>query len=239
MEAGQGPSDYTITPRIARTGAAMAAAVGLAIGAEVRCADGVCGRLTRVVVDPVAVTVTDLVVEPEHRQGLARLVPIELAAPAADGVVGLNCTLTQFAQFDPAEETQFVPGTRGYETYGPDQVLSWPYYRLDDTVMDPSREGKTSETVTVDIVPLGEVEVRRGEHVHATDGAIGQVQGLVVDPAGEHVTHVLLQEGHLWGRKQVGIPIGAVAGVDADEGIKLSISKQDVQDLPPVSVADL
>jgi hypothetical protein len=214
------------------------AAVEFAIGAEVSCADGVCGRLTRVVVDPVAVTVTDLVVEPEHRTGLARLVPVELAAPAADGI-RLSCTLAQFAQFDSAEETQFVPGTRGYEIYGPEQVLSWPYYRLDTTVMDTDREGKISETVTVDTVPLGEVEVRRGEHVHATDGAIGQVQGLVVDPAGEHVTHVLLQEGHLWGRRQVGIPIGAVTGVDADEGIKLSISKQDVQDLPSVSVADL
>jgi sporulation protein YlmC with PRC-barrel domain len=216
----------------------MAAAVRFTIGAEVSCADGVCGRLTRVVVDPVTVTVTDLVVEPEHRQGLARLVPVELATLAADGIV-LNCTLAQFAGFDSAEETQFVPGTRGYETYGPEQVLSWPYYRRDDTVMDPDREGTTSQTVTVDTVPLGEAEVRRGEHVHATDGSIGQVQGLVVDPAGEHVTHVLLQEGHLWGRKQVAIPIRAVTEVDADEGIKLSISKQDVQDLPPVGVADL
>jgi hypothetical protein len=43
----------------------------------------------------------------------------------------------------------------------------------------------------------------------------------------------------LWGRKQVGIPIGAVAGVDASEGIRLSISKKDVQDLPSVSIADL
>jgi hypothetical protein len=216
----------------------MAAAVRFTIGAEVSCADGVCGRLTRVVVDPVTVTVTDLVVEPEQRQGLARLVPVGFATPAADGIV-LNCTLAQFAGFDSAEETQFVPGTRGYETYGAQQVLSWPYYRRDDTVMDPDREGKTSQTVTVDTVPLGEVEVRRGEHVHATDGAIGQVQGLVVDPAGEHVTHVLLQEGHLWGRKQVAIPIGAVTGVDADDGIRLSISKHDVQDLPSVSVADL
>jgi sporulation protein YlmC with PRC-barrel domain len=216
----------------------MAAAVRFTIGAEVSCADGVCGRLTRVVVDPVTVIVTDLVVEPEHRQGLARLVPVELATLAADGIV-LNCTLAQFAGFDSAEETQFVPGTRGYETYGPEQVLSWPYYRRDDTVMDPDREGTTSQTVTVDTVPLGEAEVRRGEHVHATDGSIGQVQGLVVDPAGEHVTHVLLQEGHLWGRKQVAIPIRAVTEVDADEGIKLSISKQDVQDLPPVGVADL
>jgi sporulation protein YlmC with PRC-barrel domain len=219
---------------------AMAARVAFAIGTEVSCVDGICGRLTRVVVDPVAKAVTDLVVEPEDRAGLARLVPVELAVPLGGGADGirLNCTLAQFTRFDSAEETQFIPGTRGYEIYGPEQVLAWPYYRLGDTVMNPDAEGKFSQTVTVDTVPLGEVDVRRGEHVHATDGSIGQVQGLVVDPAGEQVTHVLLAEGHLWGRKQVAIPISAVTGVD-DQGISLNIAKQEVQDLPPVSIADL
>jgi sporulation protein YlmC with PRC-barrel domain len=84
---------------------------------------------------------------------------------------------------------------------------------------------------------LNEVEVRRGEHVHATDGDIGRVQGLVVDPSDHHVTHVLLQEGHPWGRKEVTIPISAVTRVD--DGIQLSISKQQVQDLPPVDVDHL
>ena len=37
------------------------------------------------------------------------------------------------------------------------------------------------QPVTYDTVPLDEVEVRRGEHVHATDGDIGRVQGLVID----------------------------------------------------------
>jgi sporulation protein YlmC with PRC-barrel domain len=209
------------------------------IGAEVSCTDGVCGHLTRVVINPASRTVTDLVVEPEHRTGLARLVPVELAipaVPASDGI-GLRCTLNQFAQFDPAEETQFVPGTRGYEVYGPEQVLSQPYYRLGDTVMDPDHEGKVSETVTVDTVPLGEVEVRRGETVLASDGAIGQVEGLVVNPDGEQVTHVLLREGHLWGRRPVAIPIKAVTSVD-DEGIQLSITKDEARDLPEVPVAD-
>ena len=61
--------------------------------------------------------------------------------------------------------------------------------------------------------------VRRGEHVHATDGHIGKVQGLVIDPKSHRVTHVLLQEGHLWGRKEVAIPISAVRGVG--DGIRL------------------
>jgi sporulation protein YlmC with PRC-barrel domain len=70
--------------------------------------------------------------------------------------------------------------------------------------------------------------------VHATDGDIGRVEGLVIDPRNHHVTHVLLQEGHLWGRKEVAIPISAVATVD--DGIRLNIPKGDVQDLPPVDV---
>jgi sporulation protein YlmC with PRC-barrel domain len=94
--------------------------------------------------------------------------------------------------------------------------------------------GGVPQPVTYDNVPLDEVEVRRGEHVHAADGDIGRVQGLVIDPRDHHVTHVLLQEGHLWGRKEVAIPISAVTGVD--DGIRLSITKQQVQDLPPVSV---
>lgn len=212
----------------------MAESERFTIGAEVSCADGICGRLTRVVVDPVARTVTHLAVEPEHRQGLARLVPVELATPGPGGIT-LSCTLEEFDRLDPAEETQFVPGTRGFEVYGPDQVLSWPYYRLGDQVMDPALEGKVSETVTVDTVPAGEVPIRRGAHVHATDGPIGQVEGLVIDAASHHVTHVLLQEGHLWGRKQVAIPIGSVASVE-DE-IKLSMSKRQVQDLPQVDLA--
>ena len=94
--------------------------------------------------------------------------------------------------------------------------------------------GDVPVAVTYDAVPLDEVEVCRGEHVHATDGRIGKVQGLVIDPDSHHVTHVLLQEGHLWGRKEVAIPISAVTGVD--DGIRLNITKQQVQDLPPVDI---
>ena len=94
--------------------------------------------------------------------------------------------------------------------------------------------GSPSQTVTYDTVPAGEVEIRRGEHVHATDGHIGRVQGLVIDRQSRHVTHPLLQEGHVRGRKDVAIPVSAVASTS--DGIQLSISKQEVQDLPPVDV---
>jgi sporulation protein YlmC with PRC-barrel domain len=212
----------------------MAETTPFTIGADASCSDGVCGEVSRVVVDPVARAVTHLVVEPKGRQGLGRLVPLDLVE-IAGGQVRLRCSRAEFEQLDSAEETQFLPGTRGYEDYGPEQVLSWPWASLGGAASVPGDTvGGVSETVTFDTIPLGEVAVRRGDRVHATDGDIGQVEGLVIDPRSRHVTHVLLQEGHLWGRKEVAIPISAVAGVE--DGIRLNIAKRDVQDLPPVDI---
>jgi sporulation protein YlmC with PRC-barrel domain len=211
----------------------MAATERFTIGARVECADGVCGNVSRVVVDPVAKVLTHLAVEPEHRQGLARLVPVDLAQIGPGGVT-LACTTEEFQRLDSAEETQFVPGTRGYEVYGAEQVLSWPYYQLGDTITDPALEGQVSQTVTVDTLPPGEVGVRRGTRVDATDGSIGHVHGLVIDAGQHRVTHLLLAEGHLFGRKQVAIPISAVTEV-GDE-IRLSLSRRQIRDLPPVAI---
>ena len=214
----------------------MAETMPFTIGTEARCSDGVCGEVSRVVVDPVARTVTHLVVEPKHREGLGRLVPLDLV-DATPGEVRLHCTMAEFEKLDSAEETQFVPGSGGYAAYGPEQVIAWPYYGLGGGGVpgDMASLEYPSPTVTYDAVPLGEVAVHRGDPVDATDGSIGRVQGLVIDPRSHHVTHVLLQEGHLWGRKEVAIPIGAVTRV-GDDGIKLSIAKQDVEDLPPVDI---
>jgi len=212
----------------------MAEMTSFTIGSEVSCSDGACGEVSRVIVDPVARVVTHLVVEPRHRRGLGRLVPLDLLDTSSGGIT-LGCTLAEFEDLESAEETQFVPGSGGYAEYGPEQVLSWPYYGLGGAA---GVQGDTvvpiSQTVTYDDVPLGEVEVRRGDRVHATDGDIGLVQGLVIDPRSHGVTHVLLKEGHLWGRKQVAIPIGAVGRVD--DGIRLTITKREVEDLPPVDI---
>jgi sporulation protein YlmC with PRC-barrel domain len=212
----------------------MAETVQFTIGADAVCTDGTCGQVIRVVVDPVADEVTHLVVEPEHRRGEGRLVPLDLV-DATRGEVRLRCTKAEFERLDPGEETQFVPGTGGYPAYGPDHVLSWPYYGLGgDEAIDESALETVPQTLTFDTVPLGEVAIRRGSHVEATDGTIGRVEGLVINRANRHVTHVLLQEGHLWGRKDVAIPISAVT--DVKDGIWLNITKQQVEDLPAVDI---
>jgi hypothetical protein len=101
---------------------------------------------------------------------------------------------------------------------------------------EPVAEGgdipRIPERETVDVVPPNEVEEHGGDHVHAADGDIGQLRGFRLDPASGRVTHVLLGEGHLWGRKEVAIPFDQITGFD--QGIRLSLTKKQVQDLPPV-----
>ncbi len=207
------------------------------MGVEVTCSDRVCGDLRRVVIDPVARSLTHLVIEPRHQQGQARLVPIELVDETAE-TVSLRCSGADFDALEEAEETHFLPDVGEQLGYGEGQVLALPYYGLGGGMGGIGMGGAAAypQAIVEDRVPVGEVEVRRSERVHATDGDIGRVQGLVIDPKDHHVTHVLLEEGHLWGKKEVAIPISAVKEVAAD-GVQLELTKDQVRDLPPVEVA--
>lgn len=208
------------------------------IGAEVLTGDGACGKLNRVVVDPVARTLTHLVVTPSDHWEIARLVPIDLVASAGPEIK-LSCTAAEFEALEDAEETHFLAETEGEPLgYRAEEAYAWPYYGLGMGMgagVASMGVGSGPLPITYDRVPPDEVEVRRGEQVHATDGDIGHLQGLVIDPSDHHVTHVLLQEGHLWGKRQIAIPITAVTGVDPD-GVRLSLTKDQVRDLPPVEV---
>jgi hypothetical protein len=204
------------------------------IGSNVSCSDGPCGELTRVVVDPAARTVSHLVVGPPHRGGTSRLVPVRLAGTGT-AAIQLRCTRSQFEGLQEAEETQIVPGALGELDDGQGHKLSAPYYGrggmgLAMAVGTGFGAGTAPQRITSDRIPAGKVEVRRGEHVHATDGPIGKVRGLTVLTRGRRVTHVLLDEGHLWGKRQVAIPIGAVA--DFSDGVRLSLTRDELRDLP-------
>jgi hypothetical protein len=196
------------------------AAAQFTIGADVSCTDGACGEVARVVVEPAVPAVTHLVVD---RQYQGRLVPLGLV-DAATGEIRLRCTIAEFDNLEPADTT-VLPQER-FEEPRWDVLGVASRARLSPTSLPP---------VTYEALPFGEMAVRGGEHVHATDGDIGQVRGLVIDSASHQVTHVLLREGHVFGRKEVAIPVGAVTGVGAD-GIRLNLTKQQVQGLPPVDI---
>ena len=209
------------------------------LGSSVSCRDSPCGELTGIVVDPGPRTVTHLVVTPPQRGAAARLVPVRLAA-AGTAAIDLRCSTSQFEELQPAVQTQTVPGALGDVDNGQEHQLSAPYYGrgglgLAMAVGTGLGSGTAPRQITSDRIPAGTVELRPGEHVHATDGPIGKVQGLIVVNRGHRVAHVLLGEGHLWGKRRVAIPVSAVA--DFSDGVRLSLARDEVRDLPAAGPA--
>jgi uncharacterized protein YrrD len=189
------------------------------IGAHVEGTDGRCGSLVRLIVDPTTESLTHLAVQPGSHEELTRLVPIALVTSVEDDVIRLSCTTKRFEQLDSATDIELLSSADLLATQS--------------GVGAGLPLGHHSKPRFSDVVPTGQVEIRHGDAVHAKDGWIGAVEGLVIDPAGEQVTHVILQEGHFWGRKHVAIPIGAANRVD--DVIRVELTKEEIEALPPVS----
>jgi sporulation protein YlmC with PRC-barrel domain len=208
--------------------AAMAQAMPFKLGAYASCTDGACGQVSRIIVNPITRKITHIAVDPQHRHDPGRLVPVDLV-DATTGQIRLRCTLAEFQTLPLAQVGGSVADLdpTGHLGNTPNQVR-W--------VLGPARDpGDAGQGVTVNYVPSGEVDIRPELIVRATDDEIGQVQGLIAEPGGHRVTHVLLREGHMWGRKEVAIPIGAVTKIGTLL-IHLSLTKHQVEDLPPVNI---
>ena len=60
-------------------------------------------------------------------------------------------------------------------------------------------------------IPKNELAVNRGTPVYSADGDIvGKVDEFLVDQDSGQVTHLILREGHLWGQKDVIIPVEGI-----------------------------
>ena len=196
----------------------MADGTELTIGLRAHCTDGLDGKVTRIVIDWATCTVTHLVIEPKHHSAPARLVPLDLV-DATGGEIRLRCTGTEFDHLDTAEEVRMAEDMAPADL-GPVDLAT------------PLGTAQPLEVILEDVVPEGETEVRRGDYVYATDGEIGRVQGVIVGRGEHRMTHLLLKEGHIWGRMKVAIPASAVT--DMTDGIVLNLTKKQVEDLPPL-----
>ena len=208
------------------------------MGAQASCSDGSCGEVRRAILDPASRTVTHLVIEPRHDKAKGRLVPLDLV-DATGPEVRLNCTLAEFERLEPSEEVDLAEGLDYGGGYGQAEAVQG-YGNVGGMGVGGSTSGMgigmglghRTPVVVSHAVPLGETEVGPHDSVLAVDGEIGRVEGFAVDPVHHEVTHILLKEGHLWGRKEVAIPVSAV--VSLDFGIQLNLTKKQVEELPPL-----
>ena len=209
----------------------------LELGTPVRCSDGMFGELVDLVIDPTKRRVTHLVVQPQALAG-SRLVPVELAESAGDqSQITLHCTLHEVSELEPVEEVAYLrlggfPVDDPNWDVGVSTVLAEPYYGAEEF----AGAGYPADVERFyDRIPKGEVEIRRASLVTSSDGhSLGRVEAFILDHE-EEVTHFVLEHGHLWGRRDVTIPINAVEKIETDQ-VTVGLTKHEVGELPAVRV---
>ena len=202
---------------------------------EVFCTDGACGRSTAVIVNPVSQEVTHVVVATQEMLHSEYLVPVTLIEKSDSDRIQLRCRRNTLAAMDPFHKVKFVRLHDLEESDRPPANIPeahmsyawlWPYI---------TARGEYGTYVNVEQIPHDELAVHRGAHVEATDGRIGQVDEFVINPENDHITHLVLREGHLWGQKDIMVPISKIDRVESDI-VYLNLDKQAVENLPAMPV---
>ncbi len=198
----------------------------IAIKAKVECTDGPCGKSTYVIINPVNQKVTHFVLQDKHLpDNPTRLVPVGKVANATQEQITLNCTKADVAKMAPFLVSNFIRESAPGKAYASGEAYHSEYV-IDDTAYDEIQEMA---------IPEGELALHSGMKVEAMDGKVGKLDALVLEPSSGEVTNLLLREGHLWGKKDVAIPVSAVDFCDADT-VYLKLDKADVKALPAVPV---
>ncbi len=202
--------------------------VDIPIEANVECADGPCGKSVTVIVNPATRKVTHFVVqEKAFLDAEQRMVPVAEVLETTLELIRLRCTKEQVANMEHFVERRFIEDQwdeAAYWAAAGDMYYAEPYA----TPAMPLYE-------EIERVPPGDLAVHRGDWVEATDGHVGAVGELVMDPDSEQITHLVLQGGHLWGKREITVPLSAIDRA-ALGTVYLKLDKQAVEQLPSIAL---
>lgn len=191
--------------------------------AKVFCTDGFCGRSTRVVLKPETEEVTHLVVKEKESPHEEILMPVTAVTATTPDSINLSYTRDKLAKLQPFIETEYVKVDIPRYVGGVYAIKAYPH--LESEVL----------TVKHKLTPAGELALSRGARVEATDGRVGRVDEFLIDPENDHITHIVLRKGHLWGQRDVSIPVSEIERVE-ENTIRLKIDKHKIETLPTIPV---
>jgi hypothetical protein len=210
--------------------------MNLALGTTVRCSDGAVRELADIVVDGPGRRVTHLVVQPKRQHEEARLVSLELVGEDANGGVSLFCTAETLDGLERVREYAYLPAGQQ-----PEENPQWDV-GVEDVLVVPSVEPldmaepelDPNVNLMYDRVPKGEVELRVTSSVYSKDEhRLGSVNGVVVGEDGV-ITVLTLQRGHLWWRREMSVPVDAIASLENDV-VTLAVDKSELKRSPSQS----
>ena len=192
------------------------------LNAHVECLDGRAGRLENIILNPKTERVTYLVVRGNDLQNTERLVPERLVKDATHDTVFLSISKKKFEGMKNFIQEEYIPSN--ITLYMAEQA-GW------------NMGTPAAVFVEREAVPAGGLLVHKGAKVFATDGHAGKVDDFLVEKKTGRITHLILLEGHLWGKKDISVPVNQIDRYE-DGNIFLTIDKSGVEALPVIDLKE-
>jgi uncharacterized protein YrrD len=193
----------------------------IAMDAEVHCRDAVCGTTTKIILNPVSDKITHVVVRERKAPHTERVIPVDLICEGTPELILLDITGDELSKMNPFIEKEYVPQEISH--YEGTYMFSLPY--------------KVPEKRSVEVkhtsIPAGELAVKRGSQVEASDGHIGEVNEFLIDPNNDQITHLVILEKQLLHHKEVSVPVTEIEKIK-ENVVYLKLSKKNVEELPAI-----
>lgn len=195
----------------------------ISINTKVSCSDGPYGQSICVILKPTTKEITHLVVSNESFPKTNYLVSLDHVIESTPDHILLNCSREDLSKMPPFDTVEFV--TSDLNGFIGGTYMMWPYYAPMASYMTLEKEH----------TPANELVMRRGARVKATDGDVGRVDEFLINPSNDHITHLVMREGHLWGQKDVTIPMNQIDRFEENTAY-LKLNKEAIEKLPSIPV---
>ncbi len=192
------------------------------LNAHVDCTDGRIGRLENVIVNTHAQKVTYLVVKEHDVENTLRLVSEKKVKEATHDTVTLSISKEKFREMKHFIQEDYIPSN--VMLYMAEQE-GW-YAGIPAGVF-----------VEHEDIPAGGVAVHKGAKVFAGDERVGRVDEFLVEGKSGRITHLVLLEGHLWGKKDIAVPVDQIDRYENGD-VYLKMNKDQVESLPEFDVKE-
>ena len=200
------------------------------LNVDVLCTDGPGGRSSTIILNPISMEITHVVVKDNQEE---YLVPLDLITESTPTHIQLRCLVDEMVALERFVRMQFL-GSEEIDLEGDlrrtateSDATYWPYNSVEDSYVEMYSQ--------VEQIPHHELAIHRGSHVEAANGHIGQVDEFIVNPSNNHITHLILRRGHLWGKKDITISVKDIDRIEEDI-VYLKLDKDEVKALPTVAV---
>jgi sporulation protein YlmC with PRC-barrel domain len=197
--------------------------VDLPMNAEVKCAGELCGHISNLILNPVTDTVTHIVVKSIRAPHQEYVVPVRDIVKSSANCIHLPFSSGQLENRQHFIETHFLKVE--IPTYPTGSYMVLPFVVPETKVVSKEQMH----------IPPGELAIHRGTQVNALERHVGQVDEFLVDANSGHITHLILREGHLWGKKDVVIPLSLIDRIEEDV-VYLKAAKSAIDKLPVIPV---